>query len=59
ITDSPSEGYYTYTVTPYYKDGSEIYYGKEITLPSVNLSNGNDSPQIKIPDIAYKDWYNQ
>ncbi|MDE6597174.1 MAG: transglycosylase domain-containing protein [Clostridia bacterium] len=59
IIDNPSEGYYSYIVTPYYKNGHEVHFGKEIILPSVNLSGDGRSPQIKIPDIAYKDWYNQ
>lgn len=59
ITDTPPEGYYTYTVIPYYKNGQDIFWGKEIILPPVNLSGNSQSPQIKIPDIAYKDWYNR
>lgn len=59
IKDKPPEGSYTYTVTPYYDDGNIKHFGKEITLPSVNLNTSATSPQIKIPDIAGKDWYNQ
>ncbi len=59
ISDKPNEGYYTYSVTPYYKNGSNVFFGKEIVLPPINLTNDNKAPQIKIPDIAYKDWYNQ
>ena len=59
ITDSPEEGTYNYSITPYYNDGKNVYTGKEINLTPVCLSKNNDSPQIKIPDIAHKDWYNQ
>ncbi|MDE7454045.1 MAG: transglycosylase domain-containing protein, partial [Clostridia bacterium] len=59
ICDYPKEGSYTYYVTPYFTDGKDVYLGKEITLPPVNLGSNTDSPQIKIPDIAHKDWYNQ
>lgn len=59
ICDNPDEGYYTYTVTPYYESANGKFVGKEVALPSVNLSKNNLSPQIKIPDIAHKDWYNQ
>ena len=58
ISDRPKEGSYIYTVTPYFvSDGKKIL-GKEIILPPVNLSKENNSPQVKIPDIAKKDWYN-
>lgn len=59
VIDKPQEGTYTYTVIPYYDDGTTKHYGKEILLPSVNLQNATQSPQVKIPDIADKDWYNQ
>lgn len=58
IIDKPEEGIYTYIITPYYFDGNKKYYGQEITLPSVNISNSNKTPQVKIPDIVNKDWYN-
>ncbi len=58
IRDNPEEGSYTYTVTPYYLNGENKIFGKEISLPSVNVSNSGGSPQIKIPDIAGKDWFN-
>lgn len=57
INDRPDEGYYVYTVTPYYKDGEIKIYGKEITLPPVNLNKNNSSPQVKIPDIVNEDWF--
>ncbi len=57
ITDAPSEGYYEYTVTPYYFDGENKIYGKEISLPPVNVNKDNSSPQVKIPDIAKGEWY--
>ncbi len=57
ITDEPPEGYYTYTVTPYFIDGDKKIYGQEISLPAINLSKNSSSPQVKIPDIAKKNWY--
>ncbi|MDE5721253.1 MAG: penicillin-binding protein [Clostridia bacterium] len=59
ITDSPAEGYYTYTVTPYFESSEGKFNGNEITLPPVNLTKDGQAPQIKIPDIAQKDWFNQ
>lgn len=58
ITDTPQEGVYIYSVTPYYSDGNKRYFGKEIVLPSVNIGNNYDKPQIEIPDIVNKDWFN-
>ncbi len=58
IQDKPDSGSYTYTVTPYYTDGKIKKIGKEITLPNVNFNCDSSSPQVKIPDIADKDWYN-
>lgn len=58
ITDSPESGIYTYSVTPYYFDGKNKYYGDEIILGSVIVGNKSQPPQIKIPDIANRDWYN-
>jgi len=57
ISDAPSDGYYEYSVTPYYFDGKNKIYGKEISLPPVNVNKNNTSPQVKIPDIAKGDWY--
>lgn len=59
ISDSPPEGIYTYTVTPYYDDGNTKYFGKEITLPSVNLEKSGSDPQVKIPNIVFDDWFNK
>ncbi|MCH5146961.1 MAG: transglycosylase domain-containing protein [Clostridiales bacterium] len=58
ITDNPSEGVYTYTVTPYYFDGNKKHFGQKITLPTVNISKGGKTPQVKIPEIINKDWFN-
>ena len=58
ITDNPGEGVYTYSVTPYYFDGNKKYFGQKITLPTINISKGNKTPQVKIPEIVNKDWYN-
>ncbi|MDE6668037.1 MAG: penicillin-binding protein [Clostridia bacterium] len=57
IKDAPGEGYYEYTVIPYYFDGKNKIYGKEISLPPINVNKNNSSPQVKIPDIANGDWY--
>lgn len=59
VTDTPSEGIYTYSVIPYYDSGEEKFYGKEITLSPVNNSTGMGDPQVKIPDLINKDWFNQ
>lgn len=56
IIDSPNEGQYKYSVTPYFKDGNKVYMGNEIILPSVNIGKGN-SIQIEVPDIVHKNWY--
>ena len=56
ITDTPSEGQYTYTVTPYFKCGENTFVGQEITLPPVNIGKSN-SIQNEVPDIVHKNWY--
>ncbi|MCH5142538.1 MAG: transglycosylase domain-containing protein [Clostridiales bacterium] len=58
IADCPKEGTFIYTVTPYFNNGGNKIFGTEIVLPPVNLSKDNKEPQVKIPDIAKKDWYN-
>ena len=57
IKDEPSDGSYVYSVTPYYFDGENKIYGKEISLPPTNINKNNSSPQVKIPDIAKDNWY--
>lgn len=57
IIDEPVDGDYEYTVTPYFRDGGKVFYGKEIKLPRVIIKR--EKTQEKIPDIVYKDWYNQ
>lgn len=57
ITDEPPDGDYVYSVTPYYFDGKKTYYGKEIIFPKVIIRNVKSNE--KVPDIVYKDWYNQ
>lgn len=59
IKDLPANGFYEYSVTPYYFDNETKYYGAEITLPAVNVTDKDNSAQIKVPDIANKDWFNQ
>ena len=56
ITDAPIEGQYSYTVTPYFKSGDNIYFGKEIELPPVNIGKTN-AIQNEVPDIVHKNWY--
>lgn len=58
IKDEPSAGTYVYSVTPYFINGDKKIYGEEIVLPQVYISDRGVPPQIKIPDIANKDWYN-
>ena len=58
ISDCPKEGSYVYTVIPYFNNGGNKIFGKETVLPPVNLSNNHTDPQVKIPDISKKDWYN-
>lgn len=57
IIDEPPDGDYVYSVTPYYFDGKKTYYGKEIIFPKVIIRNVKSNE--KVPDIVYKDWYNQ
>ena len=56
VIDTPGEGQYTYTVTPYYKFGDETFFGKEVELPTVNIGQSN-SIQNEVPDIVHKNWY--
>lgn len=58
ISDSPNYGIHVYTVTPYYIYGDKKILGQKIELPPVYLSKTNNDPQVKIPDIAQKDWFN-
>lgn len=57
ITDSPSFGIYTYSVTPYFENNGNKIYGKEIELPSVNIINESGDPQTQLPEIIYKNWF--
>ena len=57
IIDKPSSGNYVYEVVPYYDDGKVIHKGTPVTLPRVYFNPQNSD--YKVPDIAYKDWYNQ
>lgn len=57
ITDSPPDGEYEYSVTPYFLKDGKIFYGKEITLPRIIVRSSKTDE--KVPDIVYKDWYNQ
>lgn len=56
IKDIPTKGTHVYSVTPFYDDGKNKFYGEEICLGQVIVGDGsNDSP----PGIVYRDWYNQ
>lgn len=57
IVDQPDEGEYVYSVTPYFVSGAKKFTGSEITMPRVIVRAEKNAD--KIPDIAYKDWYNQ
>lgn len=57
IIDEPTDGDYEYSVTPYYCDDGKVYCGKEIKLPRVIIKR--EKLQEKVPDIVYKDWFNQ
>ncbi|MDE6691296.1 MAG: hypothetical protein K2K04_04925, partial [Clostridia bacterium] len=57
ICDEPPDGDYEYSVTPYYCAEGKKYYGTEIKLPRVIIKH--DKKQEKLPDIVFKDWYNQ
>ena len=57
ISDEPADGEYVYTVTPYYDNGKDKFYGEEIQLPRVIVRQEKNND--KIPDIAFKDWYNK
>lgn len=58
IADTPKEGTYIYGVIPYFKSVDSKIFGKEIVLPPINLSKSDGNVQVKVPDIAKKDWYN-
>lgn len=57
IIDCPPDGGYEYSVTPYFTSDGKVYYGKEIKLPRVIIKK--EKSDDKLPDIAFKDWYNQ
>lgn len=57
IVDQPNEGEYVYSVIPYFVSGAKKFTGSEITMPRVIVRA--EKTTDKIPDIAYKDWYNQ
>lgn len=57
LIDEPSDGNYEYSVTPYYSADGKVYYGNTINLPRIIIKQ--EKTQDKLPDIAFKDWYNQ
>lgn len=58
IVDNPDEGIYEYSVTPYFDDGKNKYFGEKFVLPSVKIGKADEVPQVRIPDIIDDDWYN-
>lgn len=56
IEDNPEPGSHVYTVTPYYFDGKDKYFGKIVELEHVLVGASTAPPA---PDIVYKEWYNQ
>jgi membrane peptidoglycan carboxypeptidase len=63
ISDTPDDGYCFYEVTPYYFDGKNKYFGKTETTEKIhfikNIGQNNLPDTDRLPDIAFKDWYNQ
>ncbi|MDE7257379.1 MAG: hypothetical protein K2N50_05440, partial [Clostridia bacterium] len=57
ISDEPPDGEYEYTVTPYYVSNGNKLFGNEIKLKRVIIRH--EKSQDKLPDIVFKDWYNQ
>ena len=57
IVDEPSDGEYVYSVIPYYESGNKTFKGEEITLPKILVKH--EKTNDKLPDIAFKDWFNQ
>ena len=57
ISDEPPDGEYEYSITPYYLSGNNKFFGNEIKLPRVIIRH--EKTQEKLPDIVFKDWYNQ
>ncbi len=57
ILDKPDAGVHLYTVTPCYEYENVIYKGEPVTLPQINTGE-NQSPQIRIPGIVERDWFN-
>lgn len=57
IIDQPDEGEYVYSITPYFVSNGKKFTGKEIIMPRIIVRTEKNTD--KIPDIAFKDWYNQ
>lgn len=56
IVDAPPDGEYEYTVTPYFTSDDKKFLGEEIIMPRIIIRS--EKLKDKIPDIAFKDWYN-
>ncbi|MGN0808213.1 MAG: transglycosylase domain-containing protein [Candidatus Coproplasma sp.] len=61
ICESLPNGEYEYSVTPYYSQNGNKFYGDEIWLPKIKInvtSVKEDSPPSElIPDIVNKEWF--
>lgn len=57
ICDEPPDGSYEYFVTPYFLSGETKICGEKIKIATVNVGDATSSPQVKIPDISKKNWY--
>lgn len=57
FSDSPPDGEYEYSVTPYYSANGKKFYGEKVLLPRVKIAF--DKPKKDDPpNIALKDWFN-
>ena len=55
ISDCPEYGKHVYSVTPYYCDDKNTYFGDTIYLDRINFCDNNTSPLP--PAITNKDWF--
>jgi penicillin-binding protein 2A len=62
ISDELPAGKYQYIITPYYSKGDKKFEGQSITLPQIIIKDDNSpnqSPQQKLPNLYYRDWFNE
>ena len=55
VEDKVNKGIYVYSIIPYYFDGKDKHFGKEIVLDSVYV---NENKGTTLPNIAKDEWYN-